>query len=66
MSDMNNRLYRKIATRLVKAEKLLAETSLLMNDLDGGLAIDLSSILSDINEVYDVMDERKDRGEYHS
>lgn len=63
---MNNRLYRKIALRLVKIERLLVETSMLMGELDGGLEIDLSRMVDDINEIYDIMDERKDKGEYHA
>jgi len=62
---MNHRLYRKIATRLVKIESLVTETSILMQDLDGGLSIDLSKIGDEILNVYEVLDERKDRGEYY-
>jgi len=62
---MNHRLYRKIATRLVKIEKLLTETSILLQELDGGLSVDVSKMGDQILDVYDVMDERKDRGEYY-
>jgi len=33
--------------------------------LDGGLSIDLSKIGDEILNVYEVLDERKDRGEYY-
>lgn len=63
---MNYRLYGKVARRLVKIEKLIHETSMLMLDLDGGLHIDLNVIEDEVMNIYDVMDERKDNGEYES
>lgn len=62
---MNYRLYGKVARRLVKIQKLIHETSMLMLDLDGGLHIDLNVIEDEVINIYEVMDERKDRGDYH-
>jgi len=61
---MNQRLYRKIATRLYKIEKLITETSILLQDLDGGLSVDLARIGDDVLNAYEVLDERRDKGEY--
>jgi len=63
---MNQRTYRKIATRLVKIERQLADLSMLMDELDGGLASDIGALVDGIATVYEVMDERRDNGEYPS
>jgi len=64
--EMNQRTYRKIVTRIRNAEMILTDASILMGELDGGLETDLDRILNDLATVYEVMDERRDRGEYPS
>jgi len=65
-TEMSKRLYNKIAYRLVKVEKQLAELSMLMDELDGGLASDIGTLVDGIATVYEVLDERRDNGEYPS
>jgi len=65
-TEMSKRLYNKIAYRLVKVEKQLAELSMLMDELDGGLASDIGALVDGIATVYEVLDERRDNGEYPS
>jgi len=62
---MNKRLYNKIAYRLAWSMKRITEAQILMEELDGGLAEDLSKIEDSLMVVYEVLDERKDRGEYN-
>jgi len=62
---MNKKLYNKIAYRLSWSMKRIVEAQILMQELDGGLAEDLSEIEDRLMVVYEVLDERKDRGEYN-
>jgi len=62
---MNKKLYNKIAYRLSWSMKRIVEAQILMQELDGGLAEDLSKIEDRLMVVYEVLDERKDRGEYN-
>jgi len=62
---MNKKLYNKIAYRLSWSMKGIVEAQILMQELDGGLAEDLSKIEDRLMVVYEVLDERKDRGEYN-
>jgi len=51
--------------RLVKIESMAINVSILLQELDGGLSIDMSKIADEVSCLYEVLDERKDRGEYY-
>jgi len=63
---MNRKLYNKIAYRLSWAMKRITDAQILMQELDGGLAEDLSKIEDGLMVVYETMDERRDNGEYET
>jgi len=61
---VNQRLYRKVVTRIRNLDMDIVYLCLAMDEVDGGLADDVAKLGDQLMTIYETLDERKKDGTY--